>query len=140
MRLVLALVVPFTLALSPLAHASSSASPAPDIAPTQIQAATGSGDPQVTIGDQTYSISTDYLMAVGVGVVGGTLVLHSVLGVPQAVALIAGGLAGHWWYNSNQADAGGASSIQYRAPSRFLMEHPDASPLTQVRWLGESPN
>lgn len=77
------------------------------------------------------------LAAIGLGVIGGVVVFKGVLGVPHLLSAIAGGAIGHWWYREYEKERGLGPS-QYRAPSRFALDHANDSPALQARWLGEA--
>ena len=102
-----------------------------------VAAAETTTQPTALSQDDIY-ISRDNLVAIGVGALGGYIVLGSLIGVPHGLAAVIGGVAGYWWYDKYEQERS-MTPLQYRVPSSFAMNHPEASPLVQARWLKDVP-
>lgn len=91
--------------------------------------------PRLKAEAKNIDLSLGSLVAVGLGSVAGSVVFHSVLGVPNAVSIIAGGVLGYWVYQENQDDFDDRT-LQLRVPGSFAMEHAPQNPAVAARWLG----
>lgn len=131
--MVKAIAVAVLLAATPLATVWSAS-------PAQAQ---GQGQPlpdplpRLKAEAQKIDVSLGSLVAVGLGSVAGSIVFHSVLGVPNAVSIVAGGVLGYWVYQENRDDID-ERTLQLRVPGSFAMEHAPQNPVITARWLGSA--
>jgi hypothetical protein len=79
-------------------------------------------------------LSSGNIGAIGVGIIGGLVVLDGMLGVPAALAALAGGIGGHLWYKQYEDE--NIVSFQFRKPSHFAISHAAGNDAQRVRWLG----
>ncbi|MBI3707045.1 MAG: hypothetical protein HY246_05130 [Proteobacteria bacterium] len=56
-------------------------------------------------------LNSDQVLAIGLGVVGGVIVVEGLLGAPAWAGVVAGGLIGNWWY-SQHADQMRAAAVK----------------------------
>jgi hypothetical protein len=79
-------------------------------------------------------LSSGNIGAIGVGIIGGLVVLDGMLGVPAALAALAGGIGGHLWYKQYEDE--NIVSLQFRKPSHFSINHAAGNDAQRARWLG----
>jgi hypothetical protein len=79
-------------------------------------------------------LSSGNIGAIGVGIIGGLVVLDGMLGVPAALAALAGGIGGHLWYKQYEEE--NIVSFQFRKPSHFAISHAAENDAQRSRWLG----
>ncbi|CAA7618286.1 exported hypothetical protein [Candidatus Terasakiella magnetica] len=123
--------------------APAEAQAAPPSAPNQSQATPAvprlpDSVPAGPKGTPVFVVTGEHLAAISIGVIGGLVVLDSVIGVPTAAAAFVGGLAGQWWHSTHSAPTSDIYSVTHRTTSRVWSISAARDGAIRDRWLPPS--